>query len=357
MKTSFYVALLCLFGVANYPKGFSQKKETKDTTIVNVGKKRIIIVNKSNLEDADEPEDSGTDSTAERFNYKVMVSDVYSGLIEDLQQANSELEEQIQQSNNPAVQDALRKAQKKIQQQIEKLQEKNTTQSNNDKSGKKSTDDDDESDYHENHPKKQRPEIVIGGISLGLNMLLFNNSFDYPESYKDMELRTGKSIHVRLSPVGLHLPLGRGFNFQTDCSFDWNNYRFVNNIRLKSMDNRLLIFPDSTSLVKNKLVATWVGLPVMFGWESNKGKDGGNRFRIGIGWYTGYLISAYTKQVTKENGTIKNRENFGINRIAYGPKFRIGYGLFNIYAQYMLSNFLLKESSNNINFGIDFTGF
>ena len=391
--TFFLILTIAPFWCASFLTGFSQEKT--DTTIINVGKKRIIIVERKNTSQIDEPDvaDSPPDTTAyldeptssskrKRYRKEIDINiendavsppgsprdgqfygNFYGELIEKLRKIYDELEQQIRQTEDAITKEALREVQEDIHEQMDELREEAEERHERFNTPPR---------RHGGHPHGHKPrhpdtfyephhhnktDLTFGGFSLGLNNLLINGSFDYPASYQNLELRTGKSIHVRLAPIGVHFPLGNRFNIQSDISFDWNNYRFLNDVSLKSNSNYLTVIVDSISLTKNKLVTTWLGVPVMFGWESPKIRHSNNRLRVGLGWYTGYLLSAYTKQVSKEQGTVKNRENFGINRVAYGPKVRIGYGFLNLYAQYMLSHFLLKEPSNNINFGIEFVGF
>ena len=60
-------------------------------------------------------------------------------------------------------------------------------------------------------------------------------------------------------------------------------------------------------------------------------------FHLSAGAFGGVLIASHTKVKTETEKKIKARDDFNLNKIRYGVSGQIGYGWFNIYANYALN--------------------
>lgn len=217
-------------------------------------------------------------------------------------------------------------------------------------------------------PKKGRPNIpgtfqVDFGLNLpsekaGFNTSLMGSSTVNIYYFYDMRLWKSKfSIHP-----GIGLGLER--------------YKFNNNKTLvynEGMDTVFMDFVDKPNLRKSKLITNYVDIP--FEIRFNSRPDDPNRsFKVSLGFKFGLLYDSFTKIKYSQDGEkkkVKDKQNFNLYPIRYGPYFRIGGGNFSFYAYYSLSplfrenKFGLKqapgpntaENINNFQFGISLAAF
>jgi hypothetical protein len=152
------------------------------------------------------------------------------------------------------------------------------------------------------------------------------------------------------SGVGLHfyydIPLGGdNFSFAIGAGFSWSNY-YNDSYFIYDTITLVKPFPDSIGVNKNKFVISYVEVPVEFRFRTNENKNG-KRFKLAAGFKGGYVISDHVKYVGEDwrnmtadpDDEIKYKEYRipFVNRLHYGPTFRIGYDKVNLEAYYGLS--------------------
>lgn len=96
---------------------------------------------------------------------------------------------------------------------------------------------------------------------------------------------------------------------------------------------------SEVSLKKNKLAATYVGIPIMLRFETKPG-DLNRSFHIAAGGFGEYLIGSHTKTKSTSNDKVKQHDDFNLNRFRYGVTGRIGYGWASLFVNYSLSELL-----------------
>jgi len=196
----------------------------------------------------------------------------------------------------------------------------------------------------------------------GFNFFVHNGTLDMPEAYKDLELENGKGCNfnlrvyeqsVRLIKSNLFLVYGVGI--------DWNNYRFKNNIDLIKDSTPLAYSFSQTDYTKNKLVSTYLTVPLMLKVRFKENSKG-DAFQFALGPQFGYLLNTHLKQKWRKDGRQDRRVDGDFNL----EEFRIGYGVYlgykdiDFYIRYFPESAFKSGKGPNVNtvsMGLAFGGF
>ncbi len=175
-------------------------------------------------------------------------------------------------------------------------------------------------------------------LDMGINGYLNENGLIAPSTaLGDLELDYGKSINVQLHLFRQRLNLIRHhLNLMYGLTLDFNNYRFSRDITLTPNAGYVTPVPTEDPAKKSKLSDTYLKLPVLLNFESNPQKLK-RSFHLSAGAYGGVLIASHTKVKTDTEKKIKAKDDFNLSKIRYGVSGQIGYGWFNIYANYALN--------------------
>lgn len=175
-------------------------------------------------------------------------------------------------------------------------------------------------------------------LNMGINGYLNENGRIAPSTaLGDLELDYGKSINIQLHLFRQRLNLIRHhLNLMYGLTLDFNNYRFSRDITLTPNTGYVTPIPTDDPARKSKLSDTYLKLPVLLNIESNPANLK-RSFHLSAGAYGGVLIASHTKVKTDNDKKIKAKDDFNLSKIRYGVNGQIGYGWFNIYANYALN--------------------
>lgn len=175
------------------------------------------------------------------------------------------------------------------------------------------------------------------GVVLSYNGLIGDlGHLSLPAEAKFME-QSPKSIGVSLNLIDYTLGCSRKVGFVTGLGFEFNNFRFENNIGLKR-ENGVLV-PDyqyeekGIHLEKSKLVTCYMNIPVLF--EVQFGRN--NNFFVNGGVIGGWRIGSHTKIKADDpqlKGKYKDHGNLGIRNLHYGYTLNFGYDHLAVSAVY-----------------------
>jgi len=220
-----------------------------------------------------------------------------------------------------------------------------------------------------NVAQAQRPDLP-GALLIDLGV---NNWSSTPDN---ISLNTFESKTVNITYY-YDLPLGDSkFTFTPGIGLGLEKVSFKNNYTLVSnLDNNGNLNVASSLLTdnidnvlefgKSKLGMNYVVIPLEFRFYSRKNQYS-RGFRAAIGGKVGILYSTFSKYKWEDaNGDkhmVKNRANYGVNRIRYGVQARVGFGGISLFGYYELSDKFDTppaggENINNLSFGISLTGF
>lgn len=199
-------------------------------------------------------------------------------------------------------------------------------------------------------------------FDLGFNFLASGNSLDMPEPYKDLELENGKGCNFNLRIYEQSIDLIHKHLFLVyGAGLDWNNYRFKNNVDLLK-DSATLSYTLNTArdYNKNKLVSTYLTVPVMLKVRFKENKDG-DAFQIAAGPQFGYLINSHIKQKWEEDGDHKQkvRGDYNLNEFRIGYSLYFGYKNIMFYARYYPTPTFKSQQGpdvNTVSLGLSFGG-
>jgi hypothetical protein len=188
--------------------------------------------------------------------------------------------------------------------------------------------------------KHDKVKDIWGGVELGVNgYMTSDNKVNMPGNYDFMELNYGKSLNLNLNLFEKHIRLYHNYvAVTTGLGFEFNRYMFQNNITLDPNGNTLLATYNNYGFQKNCLKASYVTVPLLL--EFNSNKNAKKSFHFAFGLVGEYLLASKTKQIFEIDGhTYKSkvRDDYNLNPFKYSPTVRLGYGRFNVFATYALS--------------------
>lgn len=180
-----------------------------------------------------------------------------------------------------------------------------------------------------------------GGFAMGVNGWLSNGGFSMPKTQEYMSLNYGKSLNFQLNfEKDIHL-YKNYINLVTGIGFEWNQYEFSNRTKLYPDSSYTYGMIDSSNVFsykKNRLKSTFVNVPVLF--EFNTNKNANKAFHIAVGVIGGYKLGSRTRQVLKNSGDeirIIRKDDYNINPFRVNAHASIGYKNFTLFADYALT--------------------
>ena len=212
--------------------------------------------------------------------------------------------------------------------------------------------------------KKNNVRPIWAGLELGFNSYMDNGgTFTLADSKNNFELQVENSTYVSLNLFQQSVELGRSnIWLLSGLGITWNNYRFGSDVKLAN-GNYTTAYKDTSNVehIKSKLVACYITAPVMFEvFTSRKMKDA---FHLGVGGIFGIRIDSWTKLKFEEDDVmtkVHGHDNYNLNTFRYGFRLAIGYGKFNVFADYYAST-LFKNNSGPVLYpvcaGITLVGF
>lgn len=174
------------------------------------------------------------------------------------------------------------------------------------------------------------------GFYLGVNgYMTEDNSLTIPDAYEKLDLTYEKSINVQLNIFEQNFNLIRErFGLVTGLGFEWNNYRFDNDVVLDGGASDFAFKPEdpNKNYEKSKLVVSYLTLPLLFEFQTNSDNDISS-FHIAAGAAGGLRIGSHSKNII-DGDKNKQRTDFHMNPFKLEGMVRIGWGKLNLYTAY-----------------------
>ncbi|WNJ16154.1 porin family protein [Pontibacter sp. G13] len=184
-------------------------------------------------------------------------------------------------------------------------------------------------------PPKSKVDFL--GFDLGFFNYADGPALGQPPS-PDLEIKPFRfTSHVALHmiPVTVRLDRRGHINLKSAITFNWSNFNFKEDIRLIQNSEGLRYEKTGIDYRTNKLTATYLQIPLLLHFNTSPNDKKG--LRMSVGGFAGVLIRSKTKQKSDEFGTVKVRDEFGLNRFRYGLTARIDFRWFDFYFNYNLS--------------------
>ncbi len=206
--------------------------------------------------------------------------------------------------------------------------------------------------------KKNKFNGHWGGVDMGVNGYLYNGYYNIPNNnkYNFLNLKYEKSVCVNINAYEQNFNLYKNhFGLITGLGLQYNNYRFDDNIVLKSDTSIIWGFSGNDEnptrkYKKSKLSVTYLTVPLLLEYQTNRNFRN-NSFHITGGIVLGTRLSSHSKQVYKDDGKRKdkNRDDFHIQPFRYDLTARIGWGIINLFGTYSLNTLFNNNEGPEIN--------
>lgn len=175
------------------------------------------------------------------------------------------------------------------------------------------------------------------GIGLSYNGLVANLGKLSLPAGSELMSQSAKSIGVTINPISYTFGVSRKTGFVTGFGFEFNNFRFNDDISLKrengitSIDTQYI--ERGINLKKSKLSAYYLNIPLLF--EIQFGRD--NQWFLNGGVVGGLLIGSHTKIKADHpelKGKYKQHGGLGLRNFHYGYTVNAGIKNFALTATY-----------------------
>jgi hypothetical protein len=204
----------------------------------------------------------------------------------------------------------------------------------------------------DNETKSERKAVITewAMLDLGINVLTRQGDFQIGNDGAPFnDLRYGRSMNLDMHVFRQRASLVKNvFNLEYGLTFSWYNFAFQDDIVLTPRADEFTFGLSDDPLRKSKLSATYLTIPLMLNLETNPDRRS-QSFRLSAGVTGGIRIASRTKIKTEEKAKTRQRDDFNLNAFRYGPIVRVGYGWFNLYAQYALSDFFTSGEGPQLN--------
>jgi hypothetical protein len=191
------------------------------------------------------------------------------------------------------------------------------------------------------------------GFEMGVNLFMNEDfKFDSPNGYGYLDLKPQKSIALNFNLYDLEVKLlRRNIMLVTGLGLTINNYRFDSGIHLQPDVDTVIGFTDPVANIKkNKLVATYLSVPLLLEFNTSENPD--KTFHIALGVIGGLKTGSHLKLVKEVGGDeskVKYRDDFNINPWRYDATVRLGYRNFTVFGSYNLAVMFKDKKGPELN--------
>lgn len=208
---------------------------------------------------------------------------------------------------------------------------------------------------------KSKKGRFMGGITLtrldiGFSRLVDNGSFSLSKENEFLDYTGGKTSTVSFDVLQFGYRFNPNFKIYMAGGFDWTMIRLKQNITLKKNSPTLDYDQESIEFSKNRLSNSYVHIPLNFEFRT-KENTRGKRFYFVVGPEVAFLLNGKVKQISKENGKEKFKDDYNFEPFRYGGTLRLGYGGFGVFTKYYFNDMFTttaQKGLKNMSFGVTF---
>ena len=147
------------------------------------------------------------------------------------------------------------------------------------------------------------------------------------------------------------------FKIYLAAGLDWTMLRLKKDITIRRNTATLEYEPETEiDFSKNRFSSFYVHVPIGFQFRTNENSRG-KRFYLVTGPDVSFLMNGKVKQVSKENGKQKFRDDYNFERVRLGGSLRIGYGWIGFFGKYYFNDMFdstPQQGLKNLSFGVTF---
>jgi hypothetical protein len=185
------------------------------------------------------------------------------------------------------------------------------------------------------------------GFAMGVNGFLSNGSTTLPKSQDYMSLNYGKSLNFQLNPFEKDIHIYKDYiNLVIGLGFEWNQYEFSNKTKLNADSSYTSGKIDSSNSYvykKNRLKSTFVNVPILLEFNTNKNPD--KAFHLALGVIAGYKLGSRTRQILEKDGNdirFIRKDDYNINPFRINAHASVGFKNFTVFGNYALTPLFVK---------------
>jgi len=185
------------------------------------------------------------------------------------------------------------------------------------------------------------------GFEMGINNYVTSDfSMSLPTELNYMDIKSGNSFNVNINFVQLGLGLSRHFGIATGLGLEFNDYKFEGNNNITKDEDGAIIpsYPeDGIQYEKSKLSTTYLTLPLML--EAQIPVSSRRTLNLAAGAIGGVKIGSHNKVVYYDGGKqkVKEKDDFSLSVLRYGPTVRLGYESLQVYATYYMNGLFIEN--------------
>jgi opacity protein-like surface antigen len=200
-------------------------------------------------------------------------------------------------------------------------------------------------------------QFIAARFDLGLSSYTDKGSFTLNPANSFLERETWKSSNFGFDFFQMGFRFNSYFKIYTGAGLDWNHMRLKQNITMQKEKPSLNYVIETVDYKKNRFSSQYLRIPLSFQIRSKTDKKG-DKLNFVFGTEIGFLLNGKVKQVSKENGKDKFKDDYNLNPFRYGAFARLGYGGKGIYVKYYGNDVFADGQGpadfKNLSFGLMF---
>lgn len=198
-------------------------------------------------------------------------------------------------------------------------------------------------------------QFTFARFDIGLSRYLDNGSFSLSADNEYLDFEEGKTINVGFEFLQMGYRFNSYFKVYLAAGLDWNHIRLSRDITFQPDQPSLTYITEPIEFQKNRFSSRYLRVPLSF--QLRTKDDGrGKKVNFVFGPEVGFLLGGKVKQISKENGKDKSRDDYNFEPFRYGASARLGYGGLGIYTKYYFNDVFTGPQSpkdfRNLSFGL-----
>lgn len=200
-------------------------------------------------------------------------------------------------------------------------------------------------------------QFVAARFDIGLSTYRDNGSYSLQTSNSYLERETWKSSNFGFEFFQMGYRFNSYFKIYTGAGLDWNHMRLKKNITFQEDKPTLTYVTETIDFKKNRFSSQYLRIPLSFQLRTKDDRKG-DKVNLVFGPEIGFLLNGKVKQVSKENGKDKSKDDYNLNPFRYGAFARLGYGGTGVYVKYYGNDVFADgqgpKDFKNLSFGLMF---
>ncbi len=200
-------------------------------------------------------------------------------------------------------------------------------------------------------------QFIAARFDLGLSTYTDKGSYTLSPANSYLERETWKSSNFGFEFFQMGYRFNSHFKIYTGAGLDWNHMRLKQNITFQKDQPSLTYVTETIDFKKNRFSSQYLRIPLSFQLRTNDDKKG-DKLNFVFGPEIGFLLNGKVKQVSKENGKDKFKDDYNFNPFRYGAFARLGYGGMGVYVKYYGNDVFADgqgpKDFKNLSFGLMF---